>query len=184
MEQADNAISANLKAIREQRNLSLDQLAELTGVSKSMLRQIETGRSSPTIATIWKIANGLRLSFTTLVKRRQTDVAIMDFKGPERLTAASGHYRLFPMIPFDPERAFEIYHVEIDPGTTFDGEPHTGNVEEYVFVHQGRLEITVDENRYSADADQCIRFVANRPHRYHSAGDDMVSAIMMICYLG
>ena len=56
MEQQDQAISGNLKKIRQQRNLSLDQLAELTDVSKSMLRQIETGRSSPTIATIWKIA--------------------------------------------------------------------------------------------------------------------------------
>ena len=184
MEQQENAISSNLKEIREQRNLSLDQLAELTGVSKSMLRQIETGRSSPTIATIWKIANGLRLSFTTLVSKRQPEVAIMDFKGTKPLTAKSDHYRIFPLVPIDPEHAFEIYHVEIDPGTTYEGEPHEGNVEEYVFVLRGRLEITVEENHYSVKPDQFIRFVANRPHKYNSAGEEMVSAIMMICYLG
>ena len=119
-------------------------MAELTGVSKSMLRQIQTGRSSPTIATIWKIANGLRLSFTTLISKRHPDVAIMDFKGSKPLTAKSDHYRLFPMIPFDPEHTFEMYHVEIDPKTTYVGEPHKGNVEEYVFVRQGRLEITAE----------------------------------------
>ncbi len=118
MKQEETAISSNLKAIREQRNLSLDQLAELTGVSKSMLRQIETGRSSPTIATIWKIANGLRLSFTTLVSKKHPEVAIMDFRGSKPLTAASNRYRLFPLIPFDPEHAFEIYNVEIEPKTT------------------------------------------------------------------
>jgi len=153
MKQQETAISNNLKEIREQRNLSLDQLAELTGVSKSMLRQIETGRSSPTIATIWKIANGLRLSFTTLVSKRHPDVAIMDFKGSKPLTAKSERYRLFPLIPFDPEHAFEIYYVEIEPKTTFEGEPHEGNVEEYVFVMQGRLEITVEENHYSVNAN-------------------------------
>jgi transcriptional regulator with XRE-family HTH domain len=89
MEQEENAISGNLKEIRQQRNLSLDQLADLTGVSKSMLRQIETGRSSPTIATIWKIANGLRLSFTNLVSKRRPDVAIIDFAGSNPLTAES-----------------------------------------------------------------------------------------------
>ncbi len=64
MDQPVEAISNNLRTIRESRNFSLDQLSELTGVSKSMLRQIETGKSSPTISTIWKIANGLRVSFT------------------------------------------------------------------------------------------------------------------------
>ena len=184
MKQQENAIAANLKKIREQRNLSLDQLAVLTGVSKSMLRQIETGRSSPTIATIWKIANGLRLSFTTLVSKRQADVAIMNFKGSKPLTAKSKRYRLFPMIPFDPEHAFEIYHVEIDPKTTFEGEPHEGNVEEFVFVLRGKLEVTVEQNHYAVKANQFIRFTANRPHTYYSAGKKMVSAIMMICYLG
>ena len=184
MKQNESAISSNLKKIREQRNLSLDQLAEVTGVSKSMLRQIETGRSSPTIATIWKIANGLRLSFTTLVSKQRPDVAIMDFKGSKPLTAKSDRYRLFPLMPFDPEHGFEIYHVEIDPKTTYQGEPHEGNVEEYVFVMQGKLEITVEENLYSVGANQFIRFIANRPHQYSSVGKEMVSAIMMICYLG
>jgi len=184
MKQEESAISLNLKTIRNQRNLSLDQLAELTGVSKSMLRQIETGRSSPTISTIWKIANGLRLSFTTLISKRQPEVAIMDFKGSKPLTAKKERYRLFPMIPFDPEHAFEIYHVEIEPGTAYEGELHQGKVEEYVFVTQGKLEITVEETLYRVGTNQFIRFVANRPHQYLSAGKEMVKAIMMICYLG
>lgn len=184
MEQQENAISGNLKGIREQRNLSLDQLSELTGVSKSMLRQIETGKSSPTISTIWKIANGLRLSFTTLISKPRPDVAIMDFKGSNPLTAKSKRYRLYPLIPFDPEHGFEIYHVEIDPGTTYNGEPHEGNVEEYVFVMQGTLEIKIDETKHLVNANQFIRFTANRPHQYHSSGKKAVLATMMICYLG
>ena len=184
MKQRQDAISNNLKNIRRQRNLSLDQLAELTGVSKSMLRQIETGRSSPTIATIWKIANGLRLSFTSLISKRTPDVAVIDFKGSKPLTAKSERYRLFPMVPFDPEHAFEFYHLEIDPGTTYDGEPHEGNVEEYVFVLQGRLEITVDDNHFTVKTNQFVQFIANRPHQYRSAGNKMVRAIMMISYLG
>ena len=184
MNQKENAIADNLREIREQRNLSLDQLAELTGVSKSMLRQVETGRSSPTIATVWKIANGLRLSFTTLVSKRLPDVAIMDFAGASPMTAESGNYRLFPLMPFDPEHGFEIYYVEMEPGTTYAGEPHKGNVEEYVFVMKGNLHIAVEEALHEVKANQLIRFVADRPHTYRSTGKEAVSAIMMICYLG
>jgi transcriptional regulator with XRE-family HTH domain len=184
MNQNKNVLAENLRRIRGSRNLSLDQLSELTGVSKSMLRQVETGRSSPTIATIWKIANGLHMSFTALISKQSQPVAIMDFKGAKPLTAESKRYRLFPLIPFDPAHSFEVYYVEIDPGTTFGGEPHQGNVEEYVFVMQGMLEITVDEANYKIGKEQCVRFIANRPHKYFSAGKQMVTAIMMICYLG
>lgn len=184
MEQQDQAISGNLKKIRQQRNLSLDQLAELTDVSKSMLRQIETGRSSPTIATIWKIANGLRVSFTTLVSKPCPDIMVGEFRGAKPFTAESERYRLFPLMPFDPEHGFEIYYVEIEPHTTFRGEPHLGNVEEYVFVNQGKLRISVEDTQHAVRADQFIRFIANRPHTYFNDGEETVSAIMMICYLG
>jgi len=183
MKQAENALSGNLKRIRDGRNLSLDQLSELTGVSKSMLRQIETGRSSPTIATIWKIANGLRMSFTGLISKQSPPVAILDFKGGPPLTAESKRYRLFPLIPFDPEHSFEVYYVEIEPGTTFGGEPHQGNVEEYVFVTQGKLRIQVEGADYEVNKNQCVRFVADRPHTYCNTGRQLATAIMMICYL-
>src|SRR5690554_5668235 len=63
----DLVIAKNLKAIRESKKLSLEKVAELTGVSKTMIGQIERGESAPTITTIWKIANGLKVSFTSLI---------------------------------------------------------------------------------------------------------------------
>ena len=184
MNQDEMAVAHNLKHMRSQRNLSLDQLAELTGVSKSMLRQIETGRSSPTIATLWKIANGLHVSFTNLVSRPRAEVAIMDWTGAEPWTAEKGRYRLYPLVPFDPRRGFELYHLQIDPGVTYLGEPHEGEVEEFVFVNQGSIRIRVDQESYQAGPGQLMRFVANRPHSYSNMGSEMVSLNMMICYLG
>ena len=58
MENFNIVFAKNLKRIREDRKLSLDKVADLTGVSKSMLGQIERGDSNPTITTVWKIANG------------------------------------------------------------------------------------------------------------------------------
>ena len=108
----------------------------------------------------------------------------MDFAGSNPLTAESERYRVYPLMPFDPEHGFEVYYLEIEPGTTYAGEPHKGHVEEYVFVIKGKLHITVEETLHPVNTNQLIRFIANRPHTYYSAGKDAVSAVMMICYLG
>jgi transcriptional regulator with XRE-family HTH domain len=148
MDQSIDAIAKNLRTIREARNLSLVQLSHLTGVSKSKLRQIETEKSSPTIATIWKIANGLRVSFTTLLRKSTIDVRLRSFKGATPLTGQSDHYRLFPLMPFEPQQSFKTYYVEIDHGAVYKGEPHDGNVYEYVFAISGKLQISAEEKEF------------------------------------
>jgi transcriptional regulator with XRE-family HTH domain len=110
MEQPTAVLAQNLRAIREERNLSLAKLSELTSVRKSMLRQIETGRSSPTVATLWKIANGLRVPFTALMRKQELEVTLRTFKEDNPLTGESEGYRLFPLVLFDPQRPFEIYY--------------------------------------------------------------------------
>ena len=62
-----NTIAANAKRIREEKKLTLDAAASATGVSRSMLAQIEKGEVNPTISVVWKIANGYKVSFTSLV---------------------------------------------------------------------------------------------------------------------
>lgn len=183
MEQSVEAVANNLKNIREARKFSLDKLSTLTGVSKSMLRQIETGKSSPTIATIWKIANGLKISFTSLLRKPAVEARVRSFKGEKPLTAASEHYRLYPLIPFEPEQSFETYFIEIDPGTVFYGEPHQGNVYEYVFVQKGQIEIRVDGKIFPINENEFLQFKANSPHEYKCISKKMASAIMQISYL-
>ena len=183
MEHPIDAIANNLKRLREDRNLSLDQLSDRTGVSKSMLRQIETGKSSPTIATIWKIANGLRVTFTALLKKPVIQAEVRSFRGEKPLTAESERYRVYPLIPFEPQQSIETYYVEIDPGTVFKGEPHEGNVYEYVFVLQGKVQIIVEGKTFAIHANEFLQFQANCPHEYKCLGKKMAAAIMQISYL-
>jgi transcriptional regulator with XRE-family HTH domain len=179
----DKEVWINLRSMRENRRLSLDQLSEVTGVSKSMLRQIETGKSSPTIATIWKIANGLHVSFTALLSKPVVQAEVRPFRGKKPLMAVSEHYRLFPLIPFEPQQSFETYYAEIDPGTVFPGEPHEGNVQEYVFVIRGRLQISVADKKFEVKENEFLQFQANCPHEYKCIGKKMTAALMQISYL-
>lgn len=182
MKQEIAAISKNLKNIRESRGLSLDQVSTLTGVSKSMLRQIETGKSNPTIAVIWKIANGLKVSFTALLSMPKIEAKVQPFRG-ENIKSGTKGYKLFPLIPFEPERPVETYYIEIEPGTTFHGEPHHGNVYEYLFVTEGTVEVMVQGKTFAVNEDEFIQFEANHPHDYRCKGDIKATALMQISYL-
>jgi XRE family transcriptional regulator, regulator of sulfur utilization len=184
MEQLTDALANNLKKIREERGLSLDKLSEMTGVSKSMLRQIEIGQSNPTITTIWKIANGLRLPFTALIQEERAEVTLQSFKEHNPLPAVEDGYRIYPLMPFSPERSFESYYLEMEPGTVLSAEPHQANAEEQIFLMQGQLKITVQGADYLVAKGNFIDFQANCDHRYeNAAGDELVIAIMLISYL-
>ena len=66
-------VKENLKVIRHTRGFSLDKLASRCGVSRAMLSQIEQGKSTPTIAVLWKIANGLNVPFSELIKEKDEE---------------------------------------------------------------------------------------------------------------
>ncbi len=183
MNQPDDNLANNLKSIREERNLSLDKLSEKTGVSKSMLRQIEIGQSNPTIATIWKIANGLRIPFTALLREQSQTVTVRAFKQDVPLLGETEGYRLYPLNSFSPERSFETYYVELDSKTSLDAEPHQGNAEEHVFVLSGQIEITVGKEEFCVEQENFISFQANCAHRYENIGEETAVAIMLISYL-
>jgi len=184
MEQPDIVVSNNLKRLREEHNLSYTQLADLTGVSKSMLRQIEIGDSSPTINTLWKIANGLEVPFTMLVNPPMPNVSQRGFKDREPLTGTTEGYRLYPLVLFETTRSFELYYVEIERGISLDADPHKGNVEEVVMVIEGELEIQVDQQTTTVVTDEMLRFDANHPHHYRNTSNSMCRLLMVISYSG
>ena len=148
-----------------------------------MLRQIETGKSSPTVATLWKIANGLHIPLTALF-REETPIAIRKkFRDGIPLEGGSDGFQLLSMVPFDPKRPFEIYYLEIEPGASLDSEPHNGIPEEYIFVTQGQIKVTFNNKQHLIEREQFIRFQADRPHKYENIGEETATAINLVAYL-
>ncbi|RKP54466.1 helix-turn-helix domain-containing protein [Cohnella endophytica] len=166
MEPIHVKLGKNLKSIRNSRGYSLDKVADLTGVSKAMLAQIERGESNPSISIIWKIANGLHLSFTSLIEDQSPAISIVSAEDVDPLLEAGGAFRSYPLFPFNPHKQFEIYLVEMDPGCTNESEAHSAGVEEYVMMLEGSLEITFDGRVYPIHANHSLRFAADQPHIY------------------
>ncbi|WP_442601244.1 helix-turn-helix domain-containing protein [Paenibacillus sp. KN14-4R] len=181
-EQIHKKIGRNLLAVRKSRSLSLDQVAELTGVSKAMLGQIERGDSNPTISVLWKIVNGLHISFTSLIENEEPTVSVVHIEELTPFAEEDGDYRAYPVFPFNQQKKFEIYKVEIDAYCKHDSEAHNEGVEEYLLLVKGKLKLTIDQESYIINEGSAIHFSADRPHTYENLADETTSFHTTIFY--
>ncbi len=182
MDPIQSAISANLKHIREERGLSLDQVAKLSGVSKSMLGQIERGVVSPTISTLWKISNGLKVHCSELMQRPEVEVEVVEHESLKPLLENDGKYRNYPVFGFTQERPFEIYYIEIDPGGSLEAERHPPGTQEFLTVFSGILELTAGGREFRVNTGSSIRFQADQAHQYRAVGEEVCRLSMVMSY--
>ncbi|WP_333583277.1 XRE family transcriptional regulator [Methanococcus maripaludis] len=182
MENPSHVISKNLKKIRNENGLSLDAVSKLTGVSKGMLGQIEREEVNPTITTILKIANGLNISFTSLLSEKEADVKTVELKKVSPIYDDTQKWRSYPLFTFEDSRPFEIYHVEADSGMVMSSEGHIKNSEETITVYEGELTLSIEENTYTIPKGNSIRFKADVPHKYENNGSEMTKMHMIIYY--
>jgi transcriptional regulator with XRE-family HTH domain len=175
-------IAENLKKLREDRKLSLDNVAKLSGVSKSMLGQIERGEVNPTVSTVWKISNGLKISFTQLMSRSETDIELVDKFEIQPLIEDKVKFRNFPVFPFDNTRRFEMYSLEIDGEGHLNAEAHPQGTQEFITVFSGEVTININNESFIVTKGNSIRFKADTPHAYKNTGSEICTLSMVIYY--
>ncbi len=169
MEDIRKHISLTLKALRKEQGWSLDKAAEETGVSKAMLGQIERGESSPTVATLWKIATGFRTSFSSFIEDINTNFNKPIYsRQTQRLFQKDEKFRVTPLFPFDNELDFEIYLIELQPGCEHLSPAHQQGVIEHTIVIEGKMEILVNNRWQTLNEGEGLRFNANQPHGYRN----------------
>ena len=177
-----NIVAANVKKIREQKKLTLDAAAELTGVSRSMLAQIEKGDVNPTISVVWKIANGYKVSFTSLIEKKDNEICVIRQADTQPLRENDEKYLNYPVFPFDEKKLFETYRIIIEPSGELTAQAHLNGAEEYFTVFAGEVEIVVADESYFLSRGDSIRFFANVPHIYRNIGEERAELSMLIYY--
>ena len=153
-------VSENARRLREEKRLTLDEAARLTGVSRSMLAQIEKGDVNPTISMVWKIANGYKVSFTSLVEPARERPVLL--RGDDA-----------PILEEDGERYRNC---------ALEAQPHLPGTEEYVTVFAGEAEIGLPGETYRLRTGDSLRFPADQPHRYRNPGTEETQLSMLIWY--
>jgi transcriptional regulator with XRE-family HTH domain len=175
-------IGQKLKEVRTGRNLSLDKLAQLTSVSKPMLGQIERGESNPTVSTLWKIASGLGVSFTTFIEEEEPAIKLVTKQEVEPIPEESGLFQVRPLYPMERGKSFEVFSVALMPGCHYKSEPHSKGIEELILVQEGSMWLVLGELEYELQKDQSLRFSADYPHEYHNDKGYLCEMTMIIYY--
>jgi len=170
-------IGTALKTLRRQAGWSLDEAARHTGVSKAMLGQIERGESSPTVATLWKLAGGFRTSISAFLDAA-ADAGGDALPLPARVRAgdmrsrpAADRMLIAPLFAYHPRFGFEMLELTLLPGYERLSEPHAPGVVEHVMAIRGSVEVLCDGAWQRLEEGDALRFAADLPHGYRNAGD-------------
>jgi transcriptional regulator with XRE-family HTH domain len=186
-----DAVSADrlgdrVRELRRGRGLTLEELAERSGVSRAMISKVERGEKNPTLVVAAKVAEGLEITLSELL-------------GTEERRKIIVVHRERRMVMRDPETGFERQLLSpslgrravefirnIVPRESTSGEflPHRRGVEEYVVVEKGRLRAIIGGEEYLLEEGDALYFEADVSHRFDNAGDGECSYYLVIVSKG
>ncbi len=164
-------VGAALRRLRAERGLSLQQLAERSGVSRAMLGQVELDRSTPTITVVWKIATALGVPFSALLSgANTTEAQLLPAARARILRSADGTFSSRALFPFDRQRSVEFYEVRLAPRAVEHADAHAPGTTENLVLASGELELTVGDRTTVLGPGDAVLFVADVPHSYRNPG--------------
>lgn len=165
MEKINENIAVNLKLLRKNKKLTLEELSNISGVSKSMLGEIERGGTNPTILVLWKIAEGLKIPLTALIEEEEKEYVVV--KNEERrLIAEDSNFSIFSVYPYDALHKLEVLNIEITPFAELSNQGHLNGVDEYIFVTQGRIKLMLGDSEIKLHQGDSICFKGEVSHKF------------------
>jgi XRE family transcriptional regulator, regulator of sulfur utilization len=169
------AVGPRVKALREAMDLSLRDLAERSGVSAPMLSQVERGETSPTLQVASRIASGLELRLSQLLRLDEESAVSIVRRGEGRRGGTGGHaYEL--LTPPLPGLRAEVTRHTLAPGavTGGPGDPprHEPGARETALVERGTLTLHVEEAHHALHAGDCVTFDADLAHHFANLGKE------------
>ena len=179
-----DAVSVNigerLRELREARNISMRALATRSGLSANALSMIERGRASPSVSTLYKLAEALGVSITSFFGSDTERKQVVFLKADERTRMSftrgvfeglGGEQFVGRVEPF-------LLTLESNANSGPRSITHTGH--EFVFCLRGELEYQVERQLYNLSAGDSLLFAANLKHRWTNSGSKVVTALIII----
>ena len=170
-------IANHLKTVRATKGWSLDKTAQVTGVSKAMLGQIERRESSPTIATLWKIASGLETSFSAFFAVSET------LRNSEATFPDDPSMQVKTLFPFSDDTRMEMFEITLLNFHQQHSSPHATGVIEHVCVIDGQVEFSAGDQSWVLEKGEGVRFYADQSHGYQAL-TETATFHNIVCYPG
>ena len=160
------ALPARLKSARKAQGLSLEAISNLSGVSRSMVSQIERGESSPTIATLWNLTRALNVDFAGLLEQNNKGDSIDVLKASDVPKIDNMGHGCCIEILSPPEEAggHEVYDITFTAQGCLKSQPHARGAVEHLTVLEGRVEVMSGTATTEIAAGDTARYAADVPH--------------------
>ena len=180
-EDTADALARNLRRLRGERGLTLDELARQAGISRSMLIQVEQKRVNPTLATLVRLAQALDVGLTELVELgSQRRVRVISREDVAELWTSpdGGSGRL--LVGSDQLDHIEFWDWRLEPGDVHEAEAHVPGTAEILHVLEGDLTLEVDGESHAAATGESVVFSADADHSYGNNGKRPLHVIMIV----
>jgi transcriptional regulator with XRE-family HTH domain len=180
---ADGAVGLRVRALRESMDLSLRDLSERSGVSAPMLSQVERGETSPTLAVAEKIAAGLELTLSQLLRLDEDRHAVI-VRARERRTRRRRGHTVEELTPPLPGQRADVSVHTLAPGAATGGHAdppmHEPGSRETAVVLAGEVDLFIDGARHQLGADDSVTFDADLPHHFENNGSGEARLVAVV----
>jgi len=165
-------LPTRLRDARRQQGLSLDAVSKLSGVSRSMVSQIERGESSPTISTLWNLTRALQVDFAGLLDAGARAGQIEVLRGDTVPTIENIGKNVKLRILSPPEEAgqHEVYELIFGLDGALDSQPHQRGTREHLTVIEGIVDVCSGDNTERLQAGDTARYSADVSHSLKAIG--------------
>ena len=175
-------IRQRLRDERTTRDMSLDDLSRASGVSRAALSQIETRKSSPSIAVMWKIAVGLGIPFSELLGGESESGQVLRRADAQVLRSPDGRMESRSIAPAGTIPWVEVFELRLSARSAQRSEPHAVGTREILVVLSGSMRIEIADSTYDLEAGDSVAFRADQAHAYVNSGASEARAHNVIIY--
>lgn len=179
MQHAREVLAANLRRAREARDLSLGELAKLSGVGKATLSRLESAQGNPTLETLYDLADVLGVSWSDLATSTTPAVSVTRAVDIPRIDG-DAHAHLLTQVRDSP--LVEVLRVDFDPTRVRQSKAHPSGVVEHVMLLEGSLVAGPLGHEVHLEPGDVLRFSADVPHSYAASGKRPAIAMLLMTY--
>lgn len=171
-------VGINLREIRKNKKISLDELAKISDVSKLTLGKIERGEANPTINILWKICRGLNIPLASLLTFEE-ETEVFRFDANHHFAGQNNDWFIDPL--FKAFGTVEWHRACIEPNSEYS-EFHLAGSEEIVLVLNGQLELNIGEAKHQLNQWDVIKFKGEERHTYINRSNEKVYLMLSLTY--
>ena len=178
----DARIAARLKALRSERGWSLDVLAERCGVSRATLSRLENGDVSPTATVLGKLCSAYGLPLSQLMAMVETAFEpLVPHDGQTVWVDPETGFQRRSVSPPSQSLAAEMLDCALPPDTCLDyARPPRPGLEHHLFLLEGSLEMTVEDEKFKLEAGDCLRYRLHGSNRFRTGPDKPARYVLVM----